>query len=324
VGLLRRWLDAVDLPAERRGLTDEDADLVILSVAAEANWALLNAGSQVTKPVLGRLQVDWQLVAQDLPSEEVWKQARLRAEAIGVMAISALRSATTVANLSQRIVARLVIDGGQAVRDLVPQLDAAAARLSVSGEGDRFATARAALSLVDALRRQPDRAAEVLVLATVPTSVAALGTSIVQSEAVTSALRDANWDLVKAATELGGPSAADAAAVRGRLADALRADELAVGLVARLRDAIAASTQVLARAAAPVDDAALGSSPTFVAAAPTPWATSTLGSASGALGSGSFGRAEAEARLSEIRARLRAEARLELTWQIEELPDVDS
>lgn len=309
VGLLRRWLDAADLPAERRGLIDDDADLVVLSVAAALNWALLDAGRPVTRPEVGRLHADLQLVAQDLPSPAAWDQARARAEDIGVVALSSLRSATTVADLSQRIAERLVAGGGQAVRDLVPQLDAAAARLGVVGDGgDRLATARAAVSLVEALRRQPDRASEVLAGAAVPTSVAALGTSIIQAEAVTAALRDANWELVRAATSLGGASAGDAGAVRERLVEALRADELAVGLVGRLRDATAASTQLLARAAADGGEAT-----------PTPAPALPPGPRPGA-----FDKAEAEARLSEMRARLRAEARLELTWQIDELPASDA
>ncbi len=314
VGLLRRWLDVAHVADGRRGLIDEDADLVILAVAAASNWVLLNGGVPVTKPELGRLQADWQLAAQELPSEAAWEEARSRAADIGVVAVSSLRSATTVADLSQKIVARLVADGGQAVRDLLPQLDAAAARLGVAAEGERWATARAAVSLVDALRRQPDRAAEVLAAATVPTSVAALGTSIVQAGAVASALRDANWDLIKAATELRGTSAWDAGAIRDRLAEALRADELAVGLVARLREASVAATELLRRAAAPVGGGTTtGSGPPETAAGPSDLPAPAV-----------FDRAAAEARLSEIRARLRAEAQLDLTWQIEELPDADS
>ncbi len=323
VGLLRRWLDAADLPAERRGMIDEDADLVILAVAAASNWVLLDSGSPVTKPELGRLQSDWQLAAQDLPSEEAWVVALERAADIGVVAVSALRSATTVADLSQKIASRLVVDGGQAVRDLAPQLDAAAARLGSEASGDRFATARAAVTLVEALRRQPDRAAETLAAAAVPTSIAALGTSIIQAADVGKALQDANWDLLRAATELGGPSQADAQAIRTRLADALRADELAIGLVGRLRDATTAATQLLAHAAkpeAPPEDGGAKVVPPGSEGGPVV----TGGSGAGVLSIASFDKAEAERHLERVRDRLRQEAQLELTWQIEDVPDADN
>src|SRR5207342_2439987 len=106
---------------------------------------------------------------------------------------------------------------------------------------------------------QPERGAEVLAGATVPTSMAALGTSIVQSADVTKALQEANWDLMRAATELGGTAQNDADAIKARLGDALHADELAVGLVGRLRDAVSAATQLLARAAKPAAQPSGGS-----------------------------------------------------------------
>lgn len=321
VGLLRRWLDGADVPSERRGMIDEDADLVILAVAAASNWALLGSGSPVSKPEVGRLQADWQLVAQDLPSDDTWDTARARAADVGVVAASALRSATTVADLSQRIVNRLVVDGGQAVHDLVPQLEAAAARLQVPIEGDRFATARAGVEFVEALRRQPDRGAEVLAAASVPTSVAALGTSIVQAATVANALQAANWDLIRAATELGGRSQGDAEAIRARLADALTADELAVGLVDRLRDATMAATQLLA-SAAKADASSSGGAPS---SDPADGGDAAVKGDPGSavLSIRLFDRAEAERHLEQIRERLRAEARLDLTWQIEELPNHD-
>lgn len=319
VGLVRRWLNANDLPAERRGMIDDDADLVVMAVAAQQNWALISAGSPVTKPEIGRLQGDWQLVAQDLPSEETWETARARAADIGVVAASSLRSATTVADLSQKIVARLVIDGGQPVRDVVPQIEAAAARLGVQSDGDRIATARAAVALVEGIRRKPDRAVDTLASADVPTSAAALGTSIVQAADVSAALQTANWDLIRAAIDLGG---SDAASIRDRLVEALTTDELALGLVARLRDATAAATQLLAAAAAKTDKPST-TEPSDASGDGDDAERQTGGSGAGVLTITNFDRAAAEEHLAQVRERLRSEALLDLTWQIEELPDAD-
>lgn len=320
IGLVRRWLNASELPAERRGLLDEDADLITLAVAAQQNWVLVNAGSPVTSPEIGRLHGDWQLVAQDLPTEEIWEEARTRAADIGVVAASSLRSATTVADLSQKIVTRLVVDGGQAVRDLVPRIEAAAARLSAPADGDRLATARAAVTLVEELRRKPDRAAETLASASIPTSPAALGTSIVQAGTVAEALEETNWDLIRAAIDLGG---SDAASIRDRLVEALTTDELAVGLVGRLRDATSAATQLLAAAAAKADQPPAPAPGPGQSGAGEPPAH-TGGSGAGVLTISNFDRAAAQNHLEQVRARLRAEAQLDLTWQIEELPDGDS
>jgi hypothetical protein len=215
-------------------------------------------------------------------------------------------------------VARLVTDGGQAVRDLVPQIEAAAARLGVQSDGDRIATARAAVALVEDIRRKPDRAVETLASTDVPTSVAALGTSIVQAADVTAALQTTNWDLIRATIDLGG---IDAAAIRDRLVDALTTDELALGLVARLRDATTAATQLLSAAAKPdkssTDDTSdsLGSDDEAD--------RKTGGFEAGVLTIANFDRVAAERHLEQVRERLRSEALLDLTWQIEELPDAD-
>lgn len=306
VATVRRWLDAPDVPSERRGLLDEDADLVILAVAAQLNWAVLNAGAPVTRPEIGRLAGDWQLAPQDLPSAEAWAAACNRAQDVGIVAAASLRSATSVADLGQRVVAELTNDV-QSVRDLVPRLDAAAARLGIRADSPRLATAKAAVSLVEALRRDPDRAVETLAGAAVPSSMGALGTSIRQAAAVVRKLDDLNWNLIRTATELPGEGAAAGRAIRERLIEAIEAEELAIGLVQRLDAAEAAATDAVTRAAV---------HPT---PGPAPGDTADTSGATGGTTTRSFDRAEAEKRLEEIRERLRTEARLDLRWQIDEL-----
>jgi hypothetical protein len=186
--------------------------------------------------------------------------------------------------------------------------------------GDRFATARAAVALVEDIRRKPDRAVETLALAEVPTSAAALGTSIVQASDVAVALQTANWDLIRAAIELGG---ADAASIRDRLVEALTTDELALGLVTRLREATTAATQLLAAAAAKTGSS-LANRPTDGDGQGHEPERKTGGSGAGVLTIANFDRAAAEQHLAQVRERLRTEALLDLTWQIEELPDADS
>ncbi len=307
IGQVRRWLDAADTPSERRGLTAEVADLVILLVAAATNRVVVAAGQPIPRPEIGRLREDWELRAQDLPTPAVWQQALQRAQDMGIMPTSTLLSANTVADLGNRIHAELLADRSQDVRDLVPRLEAAHARLEVV-EGDRVRTAKASRALLDDLRRRPDAPVQVLAGSEVATTAAALGTSIAQAGPVAAKLEGTNWDLLRSAMELGDPWSGDATALRERLVAALDADELSVPLVSRLRDAEAAATDLLTRAA--------GAAQPTVAAGPSTPAVPGPGPASGR-----FDRATAEAHLEQIRQRLRTEASLDLRWEITELSD---
>lgn len=304
VGQVRRWLESAEIPSERRGLTPEVADVVILLLAAATDRALVSAGQPVGRPEIGRLRDDWELRAQDLPSPTVWEEALQRAADMGVVATSTLLSATTVADLGQRLHEHLVAEHTQAVRDLVPRLEAAYAHVGLGREGNRLRTAKAALHLVEDLQRRSEQAADALAAAEVPTTTAALGTSIVQAAAVADELDRMNWELVRSAGALGEPWSGDANALRERLVEALEADELSVPLVTRLRDAVTAATDLLARAATG------GSTPPPDKRPPDEQTVT-------------FDRSAAVARLEEIRQRLRAEAHLDLTWQFQELPDAD-
>ncbi len=302
VGQVRRWLDGADTPAERRGLSTEVADVVVLLVAAATNRVVVATGQAVAKPEIGRLRDEWELRAQDLPSPDVWAEALRRAQDMGLVPTSTLLSANTVADLGERLHSELVDDRAQAVRDLVPRLEAAYARLGVA-DGGRLSTAKAALALVDDLRRRPDHAADVLAGCDIATTAAAVGTSIAQAAPIAAALESANWDLIRHASELGEPWNGDAAALRERLTAGLTADELAVPMVARLREATSAATDLLTRATQRLEPPHPGPAPR---PEPAP---------------GGFSREVAEENLERMRDRLRAEAHLNLTWEITDLDD---
>jgi hypothetical protein len=300
VGQVRRWLDGAGSPTERRGLTREVADLVILLVAAATNRVLLDGGQPVGRPEIGRVRDEWELRAQELPSPEVWAEALRRAADMGVMPTSGLLSATTVADLGQSIHSGIVADRAQAVRDLVPRVEAAYARLGIGDAADRLRTARAAVALMEELRRRPEHAPEVLAACEVPTTAAALGTSIAQASVVADELQRMNWDLVRHVGELDARWKADADALRERLGQGLMADELAVPLVRRLREASSAATDLLARASRVTQRPADSTAGDSTRSRPT------------------FDRAVAEEQLRGIRARLRSEAHLDLAWRITE------
>ena len=297
VGQARRWVDGEGVPGERRGLTREVADVVVLLVAAATNRALVSAGQPVARPELGRLQEDWELRPQELPSPAIWQEALRRAGDMGVVPASTLLSAAVAADLSQRVRDEVLGDRAQHVRDLVPRLEAAYARFGLGTSGDRLQTAQAAAELVDALARRPDHVAEVLAGARLPTTAAALGTSIKQADAVSNALVQENWQLLGAIGELGGPWKDEARRILDRLTEALLTDELAIPLPARLRDATSAATGLLSRAATP--------SPPPAPPAPLP--------------PKSFDLEAMKAELERIQGRLR-EAGWDLVWELRELP----
>lgn len=148
VGVVRSWLDGADTPADRRGLTPEVADVVILSMCAATDRSVVDGGRTVTRPEIGRLRPDWELRAQELPDEGDWALAIRRAKDLGIMPASELRSATSVADLNERIHADVVGDRADSVRALVPALSVLSSVTSVPNEAPRVRTALAAVTLV--------------------------------------------------------------------------------------------------------------------------------------------------------------------------------
>ena len=298
VGQVRRWLDGEG--AERRGLTDEVADLVIVCVAAATNRVFLTGGQPVAKPEIGKLGNDWELKPQDLPTPEQWQRAVARATDMGVVPTSTLLTATSVADLATKVHGQLLSGRTDGVRALVTQLEAAVARLGAGPSSARLRTARAAVAFAETARRSPDHVVVHLAEAEIPTSAAALGTSIAQAAAVAGALEQTNWELLGNSFALGGESAGDAARSKARLLEAVEADELACALRPRLGEATAAATDLLTRAAAPRPEAPR---PTSVSPAPPPSAGNR--------------RAAAEQQLTQLSNELLADGLL-LRWTIED------
>src|SRR5690606_2810882 len=156
---------------------------------------------------------------------------------------------------------------------------------------------------------RPERSAEVLAAADVPTTAAALGSSIVQAAAVAEELGRTNWELVRSAIALDGEWASDAQALRARLVEGLERDEVAMPLVARLRQAVVAATDLLTRAATRTDPGSVHTT----SRGPEPVPAPQHGTAPPPVPTpGGIDREAAEAQLRALRERLRAEARLDL------------
>lgn len=247
VGLLRRWLDE----PRQRGLTREVQDLVILSIAVTTD-RVLTRGTSVVAGEIGRLDDAIELHTQALPSAETWSTAISKAASVfGVMASPAVTAAG---------VARMVTDlrsrAGDALRavlDAESQVTNRVALRSLPVDVPRARTAAAARALIDTISGTSDDANLVHALATTtaPTTDAALGSAISQAAKVATALREANWDLLDAASSLQGDFAGEAALLRAQVNDALSADEFVTPMGPALLIAIKHATDLMTRAATP-------------------------------------------------------------------------
>jgi len=313
VGQVRAWLDSADTPTERRGLTSEVADLVILSVAAATDRTLFEAGRPVTVPDIGRLHNDWELRAQELPALDVWDEAVRRATDMGVVLASRLRTATAVVDLTDRIHRDIVGDRAAAVRELPAVLRPIAELVGVADDCLRWRTAGAAVALIDELTRRPEHAVAVLAAREIPTNASALGTSIAQARDLAQELQSVNQPLLERAMALGGAHETAARSLRERLAEALAADELTIALVPRLRDAERAATDLLGQAAAaPISPVPPTASTGIALTPPAPPVDPGLSlDERRRIARDNVGR-----QLEDIRARLRADARLDLRWEL--------
>jgi hypothetical protein len=313
VGQVRAWLDGADTPTERRGLTIEIADLVILSVAAATDRTLLDAGKPVTAPEIGRLRDDWELRAQELPAPDLWDETVRRATDVGVVLGSRLRSATAVADLTDRIHRDIVGDRAGAVRALPAALRSLMELVGVADDCPRWRTAAAAVALIDELGLRPEHAVAVLAAADIPTNAAALGTSIVQASDLVKGLQSVNQPLLKRTMALGGAHETAARSLSERLAEALAADELTIALVPRLRDAERAATDLLAQAAGTGTSPVRPTSSTGIAPAPP---APPVDPGMSLDERRQIERDHVGRQLEDLRARLRADARLDLRWEL--------
>ena len=106
VGQLRAWLDE----PKRMGLPQEIADLVVLVFAEQTNRSVVIQSRPIDVGALQALPADANVVEQALPSEEAWKEARERAQAIfGIGDVTELLTARNVSVLAERVRSKVAI-----------------------------------------------------------------------------------------------------------------------------------------------------------------------------------------------------------------------
>lgn len=138
VGLLRTWMD---MPSPM-GLPPDIQDLVICAFAAQTDRVFLHLGAP-QRPEIGRLDDDWELHTQQLPSDAAWRIAVDRAAEIFGLVASPLVSAAGVAKLVAEL--RMAASEHRAVAGTLDlELRARLTALGLPSDGDRARTATAA------------------------------------------------------------------------------------------------------------------------------------------------------------------------------------
>jgi len=237
---IRGWIDAMQ-PA--LGLRDEVADLVALAWAALRQRAWFDRGGPVGAPKPGQVRPEMELRTQPMPSVSDWEIAGRRAgELFGVIGHPYL-TAPAVAGLTAavRIKAGEDMDAATA---LVGQLETAYGRLGLNASAvtsGRIATARAAATLVDQLRKADGiHLIQLLTGAQLPATDSAVGKSLASAVEIAAALRSYRWERFSPLIEAAGDEDARAISAENAVS-ALRNTLAADEIVSKLKPALLAS-----------------------------------------------------------------------------------
>jgi hypothetical protein len=295
VGLLRGFFDE----PRPMGLPPSVQNLVILSYADQTQRSFYRHGAAI-EPTLDALPDDLELREQMLPSPEQWQRASDRAGAIFGSTASPLRNASNVARLCDDVRAR-----AREQRDAASRLPGRLRASGVADDAPRLRTAIAAQALLETLLApQAENAVQVLcAFEAPPSSDPALGRSLRSAAEVEAVLQATNWELLEALRAIHDERTTAAEALRARVAEALRHDELSQPLGPALRAAQSDALRLIVPSPPPSP-----SSPSF---APTPVPVER-GQAQG------LGAAEAQERVQVLLRRLRDDPalRLTLTWEL--------
>ena len=246
---LRREIDE----PERMGLPEGAQNLVILVYADQANLAFRRHGGAWPAKLEG-LPGDLELREEELPAQEVWKTAIDRAGKIFGIAISPLRNARNAGELAAAL-GEAAEGAVEACAGLVERLEGVGRELSIAGsDARRLHTARATAALLRSLcagsgKGRIERLAEV----EPDTSPEAMGTSLRKAQSVLDTLQGTKWPLFASIARLPGERAGVAERIGREVADAVAADEYAVGLAAKLQALENEAIELLAPPPAPYE-----------------------------------------------------------------------
>lgn len=214
---------AIDYP-DPKGLPSEVQNLLILVFMEHGHYACQLHGQEYD-PSVKDLPDSLVLSKQELAEPAVWDAALEKAGAIfGLTLRSQLRTANHQNDLVKQV--REEADAYlHSAETLVEVLRQHLGQLGVSDQGQRLATAEYALTLMSQLRDLEGTAlVEALANSKAPSSDQALGRSLKTAQEVASRVKHNNWTLLEKIWQGGS---AEARAIKERVIEALKADELA-------------------------------------------------------------------------------------------------
>ncbi len=247
VGQLRGWIDE----PRPMGLPREVQNLLILTFADQTNRSFFLHGGPYGAS-LTDVPEDCELREQRLPTQAAWDIAVHRAGSIFGIAASPLLNALNVQKLGA--------DLSTAAREREGNCQVYAQKLSARlkqagialGESDRLNTAEATASLLATLQAAaPDAMTEALAEAVVATSEEAMGGCFSKASALRGTLEAANWDIVQGMSKLTDERRDEARRVVQLVEEALKSDEHAIPLGARIEEAQSIATRLLLKTTPP-------------------------------------------------------------------------
>jgi hypothetical protein len=239
---LRQWTDE----PMAAGLTKEVQNLLILAFAEQTSHSFYLHGGPSSASI-DNLPDELELRPQRLPALADWKEAADRSAKILGMTVSPLPTANNVAQLAAEA-KRLAGELRGPCNTLLQRLSARMGELGIaSGSTSRLRTATAALGFLEAVHASSlDGVVFGMVRAAVETSAEAMGTSIKKAAAISAALDNTKFELLEAIGRLTDDRALGAEEIRRRIVEAVKRDELALGLEGVLRQAETDAVRLLA------------------------------------------------------------------------------
>ncbi|MFD3683896.1 DUF6079 family protein [Nocardiopsis sp. NPDC058631] len=254
---LKRWIRDRE---DGRGLPEDVVDLLVQVYAIQSDRAWIRAGKRYTGVGFGQLSDDIVLRRQELPSQEDFDRANERAEKVFGLTRQPVLNARAVQRMAEQL--KEQAQRKQAPTEhLVRQLTAHSDILGLDEEAPRLRTARATDELLGRMRGLTDDTALVSVLgqADLPEEGAVYKAGVDGADSLAQALAAAQWDTLRALTQIAGTGGTDARKAEQTLADLREAarhnahsKNLATVLSAANRDAVALLVS-RAKAKDPVD-----------------------------------------------------------------------
>jgi hypothetical protein len=241
VGRLRRWMDE----PRAMGLPQEVQNLVILVFADQTNRSFFLHGGPYTAS-LTDLPEACELREQKLPDEGAWKTAVDRVGHIFGVGVSPLLNAGNHQTLVTKVQEKVGV-ASRPCQEYAKKLQNRLQKLGMSPQdSDRMKTAEATVAFLSALQHaSTDALVEKIAAAGVATSESAMGECVGKADSLGGVLDTASWELLEAITKLTDQRKASAQQVMDSVTEAMKCDEHAVALGARLQEAQSRATRLL-------------------------------------------------------------------------------